>query len=264
MKNVDQELHAALVRIVRALDATKRGYCVIGALVPRLLMLTPPTQRTRDVDVVVAATSLEDVEELTRTLLSNGYRSVAPPVRFRDESGVQIDVIPFSEAIAPDQRLALPGGTVLRTEGLRQTLEHALHLELAPGLLVAVAPLPLYAMLKLSAYADRCLAKDLNGFLHCTRNYEDVDVGERRYGLEHQGSPVPLEFGGAFLLGRDGILFQSRDLRAKLQQLLDSLQDEDAPGLGEAARDAGRLPTDERWLAECHQLIDWYRLGASV
>jgi hypothetical protein len=57
MKNVDQELHAALVRIVRALDATERGYCVIGALVPCLLMLTPPTQRTRDVDVVVAATS---------------------------------------------------------------------------------------------------------------------------------------------------------------------------------------------------------------
>ena len=41
MKNVDQELHAALVRIVRALDASDRGYCVIGALVPRLLMLTP-------------------------------------------------------------------------------------------------------------------------------------------------------------------------------------------------------------------------------
>jgi predicted nucleotidyltransferase len=264
MKNVDQELHAALVRIVRALDATEWGYCVIGALVPRLLMLTPPAQRTRDVDVVVAATSREDVAELTRTLLSKGYSSVAPPVRFRDESGVQVDVIPFSEAIAPDQRLVLPGNTALRTEGLRQALDHALHLELAPGLRVAVAPLPLYAMLKLSAYADRRLAKDLNGFLHCARDYEDVDAGERRYGLEHQGSLVPLEFGGAFLLGLDGILFQSRDLHAKLQQLLGSLQGDDAPGLSEAARDAGRLPTDERWLAECHQLIDWYRLGARL
>jgi predicted nucleotidyltransferase len=264
MKNVDQELHAALVRIVRALDASDRGYCVIGALVPRLLMLTPPTQRTRDVDVVVAATSQEDVEELTNSLLSNGYSSVAPPVRFRDESGVQIDVIPFGEAIAPDQRLVLPGATALRTEGLRQALAHALRLELAPGLQVAVAPLPLYAMLKLSAYADRRLAKDLNGFLHCARNYEDVDAGERRYGLEHQGSLVPLEFGGAFLLGLDGVPYPSRDLQDKLRGLLGSLQGDDAPALGEAARDAGRLPTDERWLAECHQLIEWYRLGASV
>jgi len=179
MKNVDPELQEALTRIVRALDASDRDYCVIGALVPRLLMLTPLPQRTRDVDVVVAATSWEDVEELTNSLLSKGYRSVAPPVRFRDESGVQVDVIPFGEAIAPDQRLALPSDTVLRTEGLRQAFEHALRLELLPGLLVAVAPLPLYAMLKLSAYA-------------------------------------------------------------------------------------GRLPTDERWLAECHQLIGWYRLGARL
>jgi predicted nucleotidyltransferase len=126
MKNVDQKLQEALTRIVRTLDASGRGYCLIGALVPRLLMLTPPTQRTRDVDVVVAATSVEDVEELTRTLLSNGYRSVAPPVRFRDESGVQVDVIPFGEAIAPDQRLARPGNTVLRTEGLRQALDREL------------------------------------------------------------------------------------------------------------------------------------------
>jgi hypothetical protein len=119
-------------------------------------------------------------------------------------------------------------------------------------------------MLKLSAYADRRLAKDLNGFLHCTRNYEDVDAGERRYGLEHQGSLVPLEFGGAFLLGLDGVRYQSRDLQDKLQKLLGSLQRADAPGLGEAARDAGRLPTDERWLAEGHQLIEWYRLGARL
>jgi len=214
-------------------------------------MLTPPTQRTRDVDVVVATTSLEDVAALTTTLLSKGYSSVAPPIRFRDESGVQVDVIPFGEAIAPDQRLVLPGGTVLRTEGLRQTLEQALHLELTPGLLVAVAPLPLYAMLKLSAYADRRLAKDLNGFLHCARHYEDVDAGERRYGLEHQGSLVPLEFGGAFLLGLDGVPYQSRDLQDKLRGLMGSLQGADAPGLGEAARDAGRLPTDERWRAAC-------------
>jgi predicted nucleotidyltransferase len=238
--NIDQELHAALARIVRTLEASERGYCVIGALVPRLLMITPPTQRTRDVDVVVAATSLNDVEELTRTLLSAGYSSVAPPVRFRDESGVQVDVIPFGDALVSDDRLVLPGETVLRTEGLRQALAHAVRLDLAPGLQVAVAPLPLYAMLKLSAYADRRKAKDLNGFLHCARYYEDVEAGERRYGLEHQGSLVPLESGGAFLLGLDGVLYQSRELHDKLWRLLGSFQNDEASGLGEAARDAGR------------------------
>lgn len=264
MKNVDEDLHAALVRIVRALDATDRGYCVIGALVPRLLLLTPPAQRTRDVDVVVAATSLEDAAALTSTLVANGYTPVTPPVRFRDESNVQIDVIPFGEAMAPEQRLALPGDTVLRTEGLRQALDHALRLEVAPGLQVAVAPLPLYAMLKLSAYTDRHLAKDLNGFLHCARHYEDVDAGERRYGVEHQGTLVPLEFGGAFLLGRDGVSFHTAALRDKLRPLLDSLENDDSPDLGEAARDAGRLPTEERWRVGYQQLIRWYRRGSEL
>ena len=69
-------------------------------------------------------------------------------------------------------------------------------------------------------------------------------MDQRRYGLEHQGSLVPLEFGGALLLGLDGLRYQSRDLHDKLLHLLRSLQDEDAPGLGEAARDAGRLTSD--------------------
>ena len=264
MKNVDPVLEAALVRIVRTLGTARRDYCLIGALVPRLLMLVPPAQRTRDVALVVEATSPDDVEVLTKMLQSIGYTPPAPPIRFRDASGVQVDLIPFSEALAPDQRVALPGEVVLRTEGLRQALAHAVRLELVPGLRVAVAPLPLYAMLKLSAYADRHLARDLNGFLHCARHYEDGESGERRYGLEHQGALVPLEFGGALLSGFDGVPFQSRELQDKLRGVLNSLEAEEAPSLAEAARDSGRLPTDERWLTECHQLVEWYRLGASV
>lgn len=262
MNNVDPELREALVRIVRTLGSARRDYCLIGALVPRLLMLVPPAQRTRDVDLVVEATSPEDVSGLTKTLQSNGYTPLAPPIRFRDDSGVQIDVIPFGEALAPNQRLLLPDETVLRTEGLRQALDHSVCVELLPGLQVAVAPLPLYAMLKLSAYADRRLAKDLNGFLHCARHYEDLATGERRYGLEHEGTLVPLEFGSAFLLGVDRFPYTSRELDDKLRPLMEMFQDAECPALFEAARDAGRLPTDERWRAEGAQLIAWYRRGA--
>ena len=79
-----------------------------------------------------------------------------------------------------------------------------------------MAPLPLYAMLKLAAYADRRKLKDLNGFLHCARYYEDVEESERRYGLEHAGEMTPLEFGGAFLLGLDGVPYQEPSLRERL------------------------------------------------
>ena len=261
MNHLDPALQHALARVVRTLLSARRGYCVIGALVPRLLMPVPPAQRTRDVDLVVEAASVEDVEALTRTLQFNGYTAVAPPIRFRDESGIQIDVIPFGEALAPNERLVLPGETLLRTEGLRQALDHPVRVDLEAGLQIAVAPLPLYAMLKLSAYADRHAAKDLNGFLHCARHYEDLETGERRYGLEHDGALVPLEYGGALLLGLDGVPFQSRGLRDKLRGVLSSLEDEDAPALAEAAHDVGHLPTDQRWRTAAHQLLQWYRVG---
>lgn len=149
-------------------------------------------------DVVVGADSMADVERLVRDLRARGYTDVAPPMRFRDEAGVLVDVIPYGEALAPAGRLTLPGDIDLRVEGFSRLMPDAVHIELIPGLKAVVAPLPLYAMLKLAAYTDRRKVKDLNGFLHCARYYEDVEESERRYGLEHAGEMTPLEFGGAF------------------------------------------------------------------
>lgn len=264
MTDVDPHLQQAVVRLVRALDAMQRRYCLIGALVPRFLMLVPPPERTRDVDVVVDAGSMADVERLVRDLRARGYAAVGPPMRFRDEAGVLVDVIPYGDALAPAGRLRLPGDIELGVEGFAHLLHHAVHIELIPGLQVAVAPLPLYAMLKLVAYADRRQLKDLNGFLHCARYYEDVEESERRYGLEHAGEMTPLEFGSAFLLGLDGVPYQDRSLRERLAGLLDRLVDRDGSDLSEAALDAGHLPTDDRWREQCLQLIRWYRLGAAL
>lgn len=230
MTDVDPQLRDAVARMVRALESM---------------------QRTRDVDVVVDARSIQDVEQLTRDLHLRGYVDVAPPMRFRDESGVLVDVIPYSDALAPDGRLTLPGDILLGTEGFAHLIQHAVDVDLAPGLKAAMAPLPLYAMLKLMAYVDRRKLKDLNGFLHCARYYEDVEEGERRYGLEHAAELVPLEYGGAFLLGLDGLPYQDPRLREKLARLLDRFADIEVSDLGEAARDAGRLATDDVWREAC-------------
>ena len=92
----------------------------------------------------------------------------------------------------------------------------------------------------------------------------DVEEGERRYGLEHAAELVPLEYGGAFLLGLDGLPYQDPRLRDKLARLLDRFADIEVSDLGEAARDAGRLATDDVWRRACHQLIRWYRLEAQL
>lgn len=117
MTDVDLQLQQAVARLVRALDAIERRYCLIGALVPRYLMLVPPPERTRDVDVVVEAGSLADVERLVHDLLARGYADVVSPLRFRDEAGVLVDVIPYSDALAPEGRLRLPGDIELGAEG---------------------------------------------------------------------------------------------------------------------------------------------------
>jgi predicted nucleotidyltransferase len=189
---------------------------------------------------------------------------VVPPMRFRDEAGVLVDVIPYGDALAPEGRLNLPGDIELSVEGFAHLMPHAVHIELIPGLPVAVAPLPLYAMLKLVAYADRRKLKDLTGFLHCARYYEDVEASDRRYGLEQAGEMTPLEFGGAFLLGLDGRPYRDPHLRERLTHLLEGLIDREGPDLHEAAHEVGRLPSDDRWREECHQLIRWYRLGLQV
>ena len=143
MMDVDPHLLEAIVRVVRALESVHRRYCLIGALVPRVLMDVPPAQRTRDVDVMVDVDSIRDIQQLRRELRSRGYSDVAPPMRFQDETGVQIDVIPYSDVLAPGGRLVLPGDVVLRVDGFANLLRHAVRVELVPGLHVAVAPLPL-------------------------------------------------------------------------------------------------------------------------
>ena len=115
MTDVDPHLQQAIVRLVRALDSMERHDCLIGALVPRLLMPVPPAQRTRDVDVVVDVGPAGDVRRLVRDLRTRGYTDVAPPMRLRDEAGVLADVIPFSDALAPEGRLSLPGNIETRT-----------------------------------------------------------------------------------------------------------------------------------------------------
>jgi predicted nucleotidyltransferase len=101
---------------------------------------------------------------------------------------------------------------------------------------VPVAPLPLYALLKLVAYTDRKWTKDLDAVDHVLRHYADDD--ERRWGLEHEGTLVEYDYGPAYLLGIDGARFLGPGLNETRSPLLASL----------SARSTGK-PTHEDDLA---------------
>ena len=56
MTDVDPHLQEVIVRLVRALESMDRRYCLIGALVPRLLMLVPAAEyEARDYEQAAVA-----------------------------------------------------------------------------------------------------------------------------------------------------------------------------------------------------------------
>ncbi len=52
MATIDPALEPALSALVRGLRELGVPFCVVGALVPQLLLDTTPTSRTNDADVV--------------------------------------------------------------------------------------------------------------------------------------------------------------------------------------------------------------------
>jgi predicted nucleotidyltransferase len=177
-------------------------------------------------------------------------------------SGGLVDLLPFSESIAPDGRLQLEDGVVFNMAGFGQVVPHALPTEIEGGPTLPLAPLPLYALLKLVAFGDRKAPKDLAGVLHCLEHYLEDD--ERRYKVDHQGEGVPYEYTCAYLLGVDSGRFIDASLSQAIKPVLDLFDEPDAQVVGLVAREAGRRIVDDDRRTEIFQLYRWFRLGSAL
>ena len=135
----------------------------MGALVPELLLDARPARMTNDADVTVVVQSLADFETLKDRLADFGFTRTRLPHRMQHRSGGLVDLLPFSESIAPDGRLQLEEGFVFNMAGFGQVVPNALPTEIEGGPTLPLAPLPLYALLKLVAFSDRKQSKDLAG-----------------------------------------------------------------------------------------------------
>lgn len=145
--------------------------------------------------------------------------------------------------------------------GFSQVVPHALQTEIEGGPTLPLAPLPLYALLKLVAFSDRREAKDLAGVFHCLQHYLEDD--ERRYDVEHQGEGVTYEYTCAYLLGSDGRRFLDRLLSGAVSAVLDRFSDPDVAEIGIVARERGRLIEDDK-RSRIFELFRWYRLGTGL
>jgi predicted nucleotidyltransferase len=206
--------------------------------------------------------SLDDFESLKDRLAEYGFARTRLPHRMQHRSGGLVDLLPFSESIAPRGRLQLQEGFVLNMAGFRHVVSNAVATAIDGGPTLPLAPLALYALLKLVAFDDRKAPKDLAGVFHCLEHYLEED--ERRYGAEHDGEGVPYEYTGAYLLGVDGRPFLDAQLAGTVVKVLDRFAGPDADVVGLVARERGRTPPTDEERAIIFEHFHWYRRAAGL
>ena len=262
MSRIEPTLVPVVTDLERGLRELGIPFGIIGALVPELLLDARPARMTNDVDATIVVQSLADFATLKDRLGRFGFTRVRWAHRLRHRSGGLVDLLPFSESIAPDGRLRLEEGFVLNMAGFGQVVPNALQTAIEGGPTLPVAPLPLYVLLKLVAFSDRKQSKDLAGVFHCLKHYLEDD--ERRYGVEYRGEGVPYEYTCAYLLGAVGRRFLEIPLRDAVTGVLDRFSDPDADVIGLIARDKGQVWIEDDEKAQIFDHFRWYRLGADL
>ena len=228
MPRVDPIVVSALSDLARGLRALQIDFCIIGALVPELLLGAMPPRVTNDADATVILDSLADFEQLKERLAEFGFASTRLPYRLAHDDGGWVDLLPYSTTLAPTGHLDLARDLSFNMAGYEQVVPNAVQVVVAPDLTVPLVPLPLYVLLKLVAYGDRKEPKDLGSVLHCLRYYVEED--DRRYGLDYDGTPVPFEYTCAYL-GRDAQRFCDRSIAGSASVVLDRFDGPDAGGV---------------------------------
>jgi predicted nucleotidyltransferase len=146
--------------------------------------------------------------------------------------------------------------------GFRHVIPQSVPTAIEGGPTVPLAPLPLYALLKLVAFSDRRAPKDLGGVLHCLEHYLEDD--ERRYDVEFDGAGVPYDYTCAHLLGVDARPLLDASIGLTVSSVLDRFDDPDAHVVGIAAAESGAAWVDDDRRAHVFELFRWYRRGTGL
>lgn len=262
MPRLDPTLLPVVTDLERGLRELGIPFGIVGALVPELLLEARPARMTNDADVTVVVHSIDEFEALKAHLEPYGFTRTRASHRLQHRLGGVADLLPFSVSLAPTGRLELEAGLVLNMAGFEAVVPNVLQTIVDGGLTLPLAPLPLYALLKLVAFSDRKQFKDLAGVLHCLQHYLEDD--ERRYGAEHHGEGVPYEYTCAYLLGADGRRFLDAPLRHAATGVLDRFSGPDTEVVMGIAGEKGRVMLADDEAMDVFEHFRWYRLGADL
>jgi predicted nucleotidyltransferase len=128
----------------------------------------------------------------------------------------KVDVLPYSEALAPDGLLRIPPSAPYNMLGFDKVHDAQTRVPIDDTRTVPLVTIPLYALLKIVAYSDRRAPRDTASVLHCLLSYEEDS--ERLYGVEHDGSLVDFDVAHT-CLASTAVRFLIRLFQPRLVQL---------------------------------------------
>lgn len=209
MGKIEGDLATALQKLVQYFESREVSFALVGALVPALLLspdkekLSIGTRETRDADHVVSLKSWGEWDRVLNDLEALGFRrgNRGQEHRLYFETA-EIDLIPYGLQEGPDDVLVWrKSGNTMNLAGFSDVFKYAEKTEVAPGIRVPVIPLWLFAVLKVAAYSDRKLIRDVGDIVYVLANYEPLAKDSRRFDVIED--ELRVENAGAYLLGQD-------------------------------------------------------------
>ncbi len=139
-----------------------------------------PGRGTKDIDFAVMVSSLKQYENLSKSLLDEGFNKVKAPWTFYSEKyDVAIDILPFGEIEEHDTVQFNKRYSNLHILGFKEVLENPEEI-IIDEKIVNVPPLPGMVILKLVAWSDRPEERgnDLADILMIIEHYFDHNFDE--------------------------------------------------------------------------------------
>lgn len=159
-------------------------------------------RRTYDLDVTVAI-SVDALSSELRRLV--GWKQ-DPQLEHRwlTPAGLKVDLIPAGDELLKAGKIVWKSGQEMSLLGFRHAFTSISQLELAPGIHLDVASVPVIALLKMAAYQERPhdRRKDLGDIAIALEDYVSDD-DPRRFSNEVLEAGIRYEEVSPFLLGRD-------------------------------------------------------------
>jgi predicted nucleotidyltransferase len=189
---------------------------------------------TRDVDVAVCAVSWQFHQRMIDELLATGefIRDAKAQQKLifqrkSDTHGLQLDLVPFGPIEAPPGEIVWPpdGDFVMNVLGFQEAVDTAQQIEIGAGVVVPVATIPAFVLLKLMAWQDRRTKKntDASDLLFVLRQYfhagNDVRVYDEAMDLLGACN-YDVRIACAGLLGREARDVAQPETRAAVRAIL--------------------------------------------